>query len=209
MSLPDRPAIEAFARPLARRGFGLAVAGLLALATAGCFKPMYAESTTDSPSLGEQLTNVEIVFVQGRIGNEIRNDLIFALTGGAGNPKGAPYRLVMQVSDNTTSTIIDNVTGLPEVELVTVDAAWQLFAAGDDKKPLTTGRAFGKASIDSGYQRFARARALRDAQNRSANVAADLIKSQLAAWFVTHPAGPAAPASAAAAPAPAPAVPKS
>ncbi len=208
MSLPDRPA-EAHARlrtrhPVARRGLGFAVAGLLALATAGCFQPMYAESTPGGTELREALDNVEIVFVQGRIGNEIRNDLIFALTGGAGNPKGAPYRLVMQVSDNTTSTIIDNVTGLPEVELVTVDAAWQLFAAGDDKKPLTTGRAFGKASIDSGYQRFARARALRDAQNRSANVAAETIKGQLASWFATHPAGPAAAAAA-----PAPAVPKS
>ncbi len=68
----------------------------------------------------------------------------------------------MRVTDNTAAAIVDPVSGLPEVELVSVDVNWQLFEAGGDeknRKPLTQGNAFGKASIDSGYQRFARARA--------------------------------------------------
>lgn len=188
-SLDRRPSRPAASR---RRFFGLAAAGLLALSSAGCFQPMYADSTPGGgSSLRDKLGDIEVVFADGRIGNEVRNDLIFELTGGAGNPKGAPYQLVMRVKDNTASAIIDPVSGLPEVELVSVDVNWQLFdAAADEKtrKPLTQGNAFGKASIDSGFQRFARARAIRDAQNRSARVAAETIRGQLASWFMTRSA---------------------
>lgn len=187
MSLPDRTREPV--SPTRRRLLGLAAAGALALSAAGCFQPMYAESTTGAPSLRDKLGEIEVVFVDGRIGNEVRNDLIFDLTGGSGNPVGAPYQLVMRVSDNTASAIIDPVTGLPEIELVTVDATWQLFDAAQDpktRKPLTQGSAFGKASIDSGYQRFARARAIRDAQNRSSRVVAEMISGQLASWFATR-----------------------
>ncbi len=186
-SLDRRPSFPAASR---RRFLGLAGAGLLALSSAGCFQPMYAESTPGGgPGLRDKLGDIEVVFAQGRIGNEVRNDLIFELTGGSGNPAGAPYKLVMRVTDNTAAAIIDPVSGLPEVELVSVDVNWQLFdAAADEKtrKPLTQGNAFGKASIDSGFQRFARARAIRDAQNRSARVAAETIRGQLASWFMTR-----------------------
>ncbi|MFK8254038.1 hypothetical protein [Ancylobacter terrae] len=194
MSSPDRT-------PSRRRFIGLAAAGLLAASTAGCFQPMYAESTPGGgPGLRERMADIEIVFIEGRIANEVRNDLIFQLTGGDGNPTGVPYKLLLRVSDNTASAIIDPVSGLPEVELVTVDASWQLFNAEDlpavprgqrvmpvdGKKPITQGTAFGKASLDSGFQRFARARAIRDAQNRAATVVADQIRGQLASYLLTR-----------------------
>lgn len=192
-------------RPLSRRRLvGLAGAGLLALATAGCFQPMYAQKNPVSgATMQEQLENIEVVFSGGRLGNEVRNDLIFALTGGAGNPAGAPYRLELTVTTSIVASIVDSVSGLPEVELVTVNVAWRLFDSADPKKPLIGATAFGKASIDSGYQRFARERAIRDAQNRASQVAAESIKGQLASYFVLAPAAAAAvttPAPAAAAP---------
>jgi LPS-assembly lipoprotein len=130
---------------------------------------------------------VEVIFVDGRVGDEVRNDLIFSLTGGAGNPAGAPYKLVLDVRSTTSqASVVSPLTGLPEVELVSVDVSWKLFEAGNMKAPLKTGRATGKASLDSGYQRFARARAIRDAENRSASVAAGTIKGQLASYFLTR-----------------------
>ncbi|WP_428032160.1 hypothetical protein [Ancylobacter sp.] len=175
--------------PSRRRFLGLAGAGLLALSTAGCFQPMYAETKPGGgPSLQDSLSQVEVVFSDGRVGNEVRNDLIFALTGGAGNPAGAPYRLLLNVRSTTSqASVVSPVTGLPEVEVVSVDVNWQLFEAGNTKTPLKTGRATGRASLDSGYQRFARARAIRDAENRSASVTAETIKSQLASFFLTQP----------------------
>lgn len=187
--------------PTRRRLFGLAAAGLLAASTAGCFQPMYAETTPGGgPGLIERMGDIEIVFVEGRVGNEVRNDLIFDLTGGAGNPTGVPYKMLIRVTDSTASAIIDPVSGLPEVELVTVDASWQLFNAEDlpavprgqrivaveGKKPVTQGTAFGKASIDSGFQRFARARAIRDAQNRASRVVAEQIRGQIASYLLTR-----------------------
>ncbi|GLK83494.1 MULTISPECIES: hypothetical protein [Ancylobacter] len=180
MSSPDLPRTA----PTRRRLVALAAVVLLSGLTAGCFRPMYANSSNEAGTgLSDQLGDVEVVFAPGRVGNEVRNDLIFALTGGAGNPAGAPYRLVLNVTDNTTSAIIDPVSGLPEVELITVDSKWQLFEAGNDKKPVMASNAYGKASIDSGYQRFARARAIRDAQNRASTVVAETIRSQLAVYF--------------------------
>ncbi|WP_038360886.1 hypothetical protein [Bosea sp. 117] len=180
MSSPDRT--------LSRRLFGLACAGLLALSTAGCFQPMYAQSTPGGGSqLRTELADIEVLFVGGRVGNEVRNDLIFALTGGAGNPSGVPYQLVMQVTESKQAAIVDSVSGLSEVGLVTVSAWWQLYevaAPGKERKQLAGGSAFGKASLDAGYQRFARDRAIRDAQNRSATVVADQIRTQLSSYFV-------------------------
>ncbi|HSI41271.1 MAG TPA: hypothetical protein VLA00_12065 [Xanthobacteraceae bacterium] len=188
MSLPDR---RLFVR--------LGSVALLAGGLAGCFQPMYAETTPGGgPGLRERMGDIEVVFVEGRLGNEVRNDLIFELTGGAGNPVGAPYRLFLKVADNTAAAIIDPVSGLPEVELVTVDVGWQLFEADDkpgappvtvppkDKKPIQQGTAFGKASVDSGYQRFARQRAIRDAQNRSSKLAAQQIRGQIASFLFSR-----------------------
>ncbi|MCJ8144417.1 hypothetical protein MKI84_15950 [Ancylobacter sp. A5.8] len=178
-----------FARLNARRLLGLAVVGLLAASTAGCFQPMYAQTVpgTDGGTLAQTFDDIEVVFVQGRVGNEVRNDLIFGLTGGAGNPVGVPYKLVVNVKEATSSSaVVNSVTGLPEVEIVRVDVGWQLFDNANPKVPLTTGNGFGTASLDSGYQRFARARAIRDAQNRSATMAAEMIRGQLASYFLSR-----------------------
>ncbi|MBB3770561.1 LPS-assembly lipoprotein [Angulomicrobium tetraedrale] len=197
--------LDQMKRTPSRRLFGLAAAGLLAFAVAGCFKPMYAQDTADGGNLTERLGDIQVVFASGRIGNEVRNDLIFALTGGAGNPANAPYRLELAVTDSSTSTAVDSLSGLPEVEMVSVDVKWLLFdttrTPGPDGKPVPPvahGNAFGKASLYSGYQRFARARAIRDAQNRAAGVASETIKGQLAAYFIAPP--PAAPATTASTP---------
>jgi len=183
MSLPDRK----LSMPSRRRVLNLALVGLLAASTAGCFQPMYAETTPgEGSSLRDKLGDIEVVFADGRIGNEVRNDLIFELTGGSGNPVGAPYRLVLRPSDSATAAVVDPYSGLPEVELVSVNVNWQLFDNANPKVAVTQGNAFGKASLDSGYQRFARARAVRDAQNRSAKVVAETIRGQLASYFVTR-----------------------
>ena len=188
-SLETAAARTPVARP--RRLFALAVTGLLALSVAGCFRPMYGDSAPgQQSSLRDQLGDVEVVFVGGRVGNEIRNDLIFELTGGSGNPVGAPYRLEMVVTSSTVASIVDSISGLPETEIVSVDVQWQLRDSADPKKPpLARNATLGKASIDSGYQRFARARAIRDAENRAAKVAAEMIRTQLASYFLTRKPG--------------------
>ncbi|MPT24687.1 MAG: hypothetical protein E2577_17890 [Starkeya sp.] len=58
--------------PSRRRLLGLAGAGLLALSTAGCFQPMYAETTPgQGSSLQDSLSQVEVVFAQGRVADNL------------------------------------------------------------------------------------------------------------------------------------------
>jgi LPS-assembly lipoprotein len=164
----------------------LAVVGLLSGALAGCFQPLYAESnTTAGPSLLDNMREVEILQIQGRIGNELRNDLIFALTGGEGNPKNVPYQMTISVQSSIASAIVNSGSGLPENQIVRVTGNWKLVRSGDEKKkPVVEGSASGSGTIDVSDQRYANYAATRDAENRAARIVADQIKAQIAAYFI-------------------------
>ncbi|MDI4655939.1 LPS assembly lipoprotein LptE [Xanthobacter autotrophicus] len=200
MSLPDpstqvsRPAsrLGRFARaPLAAR---LALVCALSGALAGCFQPLYAEnSTVGGPALMDKFRDVDVIEIRGRLGNDLRNDLIFALTGGSGNPKGAPLQLIIAVDTSTSTAIVNSSSGLPENQVIRVTANWRLVKAADDPKKVvivTTGAASGTATIDTSDQRFANYSATIDAEKRAARGVADQIKAQLGAFFIRNPSAP-------------------
>src|ERR1700682_4236776 len=167
----------------------LAVAALAAL-TAGCFQPMYAEHTDGTPALREKLSGVELPPVdkpnasrEARIGVEIRNALAFKLYG---NATGMPptHRLVLRFSTSRSSLMIDPNTALPSSENYGVDAQYNLIEIATNKSVMT-GTTFSRVSYDmpGSYQRFARSRAYRDAEDRAAQEIADNIQTRLAAFF--------------------------
>ncbi|MFS8039057.1 LPS assembly lipoprotein LptE [Xanthobacter sp. AM11] len=183
MSLPDPSSLTGRpARLLARFALVCALSGALA----GCFQPLYAENATvGGPALLDKLKDVEIIQIQGRLGNEVRNDLIFALTGGAGNPKGAPLQMIVSVDSSTSTALLNSSSGLPENQIVRVTANWRIIRAGDEKKKtVAEGAASGTATIDTSDQRFANYSASIDAEKRAARIVADQIKAQLAAYFI-------------------------
>jgi LPS-assembly lipoprotein len=51
---------------------------------------------------------------------------------------------------------------------------------------VLTEQALARVSIDASQQRFANLRAVRDAENRAAKVAAEQIRSRLASFFLTR-----------------------
>jgi len=56
-----------------------------ALALAGCgFQPLYGSNTTtaNGTRLSEAMASVEVTPIPGRVGQKVRNELIFANTGG-------------------------------------------------------------------------------------------------------------------------------
>ncbi|MGU3494449.1 LPS assembly lipoprotein LptE [Xanthobacteraceae bacterium A53D] len=190
MSSPDAPL------PARRTLLRFAAIGGLALALAGCFQPMYGERTVTASgsSLQHQLRDIEVVKIQGRLGDVLRNDMIFELNGGAGNPVGAPYKLLVDISSNSLSSIVDTTSGLPQNRFIRVAATWRLLRAGEETKPpVIAGKAAGSASIDLSDQRFANYRATRDAEDRAAKMAAEQIRTQLIAFFMNPP--PPAPAA--------------
>ncbi len=168
----------------------LAVAGLAGL-TAGCFQPMYAEHADGSPALRDKLATIDLPPVadkpnasrEARVGIQIRNALAFKLYG---NATGAPplYKLVLRFSSSRSSLIVDPNTGLPTSENVNIDAQYNLVELATNKSVLT-GSTFSRASYEmpGSYQRFARSRAYRDAEDRAANEIAENINTRLAAYF--------------------------
>ena len=168
----------------------LAVAALAAL-TAGCFQPMYAEHTDGTPGLREKLLGVELPPIDkpnasrdARLGVEIRNALAFKLYGSA---TGMPptHRLVIRFTTSRSSLIIDPTTALPSSENYGVDAQYNLIEIASNKSVMT-GTTFSRVSYDmpGSYQRFARSRAIRDAEDRAAHEIADNIQTRLASFFV-------------------------
>ena len=178
---------------LARTRIALRLAAMVVMAatTAGCFQPMYAEHTDGTPDLREKLLGVEVPPVdkpngsrEARIGVEIRNALAFKLYG---NATGMPptHRLVLRFSTSKYSLMVDPTTGLPNGENYGIDAQYNLVEIATNKSVMT-GTTFARVSYDmpGSYQRFARTRAFRDAEDRAAQEIADNIQTRLASFFV-------------------------
>jgi LPS-assembly lipoprotein len=168
----------------------LAAVVALAALTAGCFQPMYAEHKDGSPDLRDKLATIDLPPVdkpnasrEARIGVAIRNALAFKLYG---NATGAPplYKLVLRFSSSRSSLIVSTATGLPTTETYGIDAQYNLVEIATNKSVLT-GSTFSRVSYDmpGSYQRFARSRAYRDAEDRAADEIADNINTRLAAFF--------------------------
>lgn len=185
--------------PRGRRGIGRFLALGLAFGaaglTAGCFQPLYGNGSLDAagaPPIRTALSSVEIPEIEApngtpeaRLGVEVRNNLIFGLTGGSGQLPPV-YSLKIVLKGNRQNVIVDITTARTEQEIYGIDATYSLTEIAT-KKVVLTGRAFSRASYDipGQQQRFARARGERDAQNRASTILAEQIKSRLASYFVT------------------------
>jgi len=172
----------------------LAVAAAAAM-TAGCFQPLYGEHAagpgTVNPNVRDAFATVEVDQIgaangtpEARIGVELRNNVIWELTGGAG--AGTPaYRLAVRMNLQKTAVIVDIATGRTEAEIVGINATYTLTEIGT-KKVVVNSQTFARVSSDVPglQQRFAHQRAQRDAEDRAAKVIADQIRSRLASYFV-------------------------
>jgi LPS-assembly lipoprotein len=179
-------------RALLRRSARLAAVFLLAGLTAACFQPLYGTQTLGGgPALRDRLAGVDVMLIdaasgtpEARLGVELRNALIYDLSGGE-SPPNPNYRLKIQLVGRRTSIIIDPTTARPDVENYGVDATYVLTEVGNGKT-VVQGTTFARVSYDvpGQQQRFARARGLRDAENRAAKVISEQIRSRLASYFV-------------------------
>ena len=163
---------------------------VLAGLTAGCFQPMYAEHADGTPGLRDKLLGVELPPVdkpnaspEARIGVEIRNALAFKLYGNA-TGTAPTHRLVLRFSTSRSSLIVDPNTGLPTSENLGIDAQYNLIDIASNKSVMT-GTTFSRVTYDmpGSYQRFARSRAIRDAEDRAAQEIAENIQTRLASFF--------------------------
>lgn len=173
---------------LGRFLLALALAGL----TAGCFQPLYGDPAGSMGGAGirDKMSAVEVAPVVAattirlpRVGGEVRNELIYQLTGG-GEANTTNYRLYISISSSNLQLIVDPGTNRSDVQNYGIDASYRLVEVGTGRQVIA-GSTFSRVSFDTPgqEQRYAGLRGLRDAENRAAKVIADNIKNRLAAYF--------------------------
>src|SRR5215471_17844029 len=112
------------------------------------------------------------------------NAVLFDLTGGAGSI--APtHRLNIKMTTSRSVVIVDINTGRTEDQITGIDVKYTMTELATGRVVLNA-TAFARTSSDipGQQQRFANQRALRDAEERAANVIADQIRSRLSSYFV-------------------------
>jgi LPS-assembly lipoprotein len=166
-----------------------------AAACAGCFQPLYGESTApDRPGLRDKLSAIDIKQIdapantaESRLAVQIRNDLLFNFTGG-GSPQSPTHELIVKITGGLggrTIIAVDTTTKLPTIESYTLSTTYVLTEIAS-KKVVVTGRASTSVSYDTlGTQRFARVSAMKDAERQAAKVLSDNITTRMASYLVS------------------------
>jgi LPS-assembly lipoprotein len=163
----------------------------LAACTGGCFQPLYADRSVDGgTSLRSALAAIDVKQIaalkgsdESRLAVEVRNALVYDLTGGGAGARPA-YSLNITMASTVADIIVDTTTTRPAIEDYGINASFQLTEIASGKQ-VVTGQTFARVSYDipGQEQRFARMRGLRDAESRAAKVIADNIRARLASYF--------------------------
>ncbi len=154
------------------------LAAVAAAALSACtVQPLYAPTAAGS-SVTASLGDIYIEPVSDRIGQDVRNELIFQLNGGKGQPANANYRMTLSVGASESALGVTPIATAPAYS-VTVAATYEVRSTADDKIVLrSTSRQ--SASYDRVNQFYANERAQLDAQNRAAALVAQDIRTRLA-----------------------------
>ena len=174
--VPQRVAIR-------RRSHVFALTALAAVAgfgLAGCgIQPLYGSGTTTASGakLSEAMAAVDITPIPGRVGQRVRNELIFLNTGGNYAPKQR-YRLNITLQESIVDQLVQ-ISGDARGQVYQLQASYTLIdlATGEI---LYTGGAWSRAALTRYQEIFANVRARYDAENRAAREIAATIKTQVA-----------------------------
>ncbi|MFB9910558.1 LPS assembly lipoprotein LptE [Rhizobium paknamense] len=154
----------------------LASFGLLSVA-AGCqVRPLYSEDK----GTRRMLASISFSAAKDRVGQEVRNRLIFLAAGGQGEPAHPEYLVDLNVQAETQDVLYDRTSDKATAGRVVVSADYTLKKASDGSI-LRIAHRQAVALVDFPSQEFAKLRAKRDGENRAAQELAELITADLAA----------------------------
>ncbi|MGB2933478.1 MAG: LPS assembly lipoprotein LptE [Methyloceanibacter sp.] len=157
-----------------------ALAVLAALGLSGCgFQPLYGTSAGGS-RLGAVMAGVDITPIPGRVGQRVRNELIFENTGGGGRPDKSNYKLDIVIKESVINELV-KITGDAKGQVYELDATFKLI--GHDGKVLLEGKATSRAAYERFETIFSNVRARVDAEDRAARTVAESIKIRIAAFL--------------------------
>ncbi|WP_376803271.1 hypothetical protein [Candidatus Raskinella chloraquaticus] len=164
---------------------------MLSLALAGCgFRPLYLENGAPAAgapqqkaSIGRELAGISVQLGATRESILLRNNLIFAFTGGGDDSANPVHRLDYTIIKSASPFTVEAGSGRQSAAFVTIQVTYQLLRIGS-LDPVFRGRAIGRASFDKPAQRFAAIRAERDAEDRAVGDVSEAIRNALASYFM-------------------------
>ena len=160
---------------------------VLGLTAAGCtsgFQPMNAASLNGADAGSERLAQVRFATIPGRVGQKIRNELIFAATGGDADIAEKAYRLDVAIKERTTTALVSS-TGDSAARIYNLDATFQLVSTTDNSV-LLRGTSNGRAAVQRYSAIYSNVRSLRDAQDRAARTVARDLRGRIETFLATQ-----------------------
>lgn len=179
MGLSKKSRLSPLRRPALSAALLLAAASMLSGCGSSGFQPLYGSAGIGAQA-SQKLAEVDIVPIPGRVGQVIRNELIFQTTGGGAAIPPA-YRLDIAIRETVTSTLV-RVDGDAQSQIYNLDASFKLIRLSD-KQVVLTGTSFGRAGFERFTSIFSNVRARQDAEDRAARTVGEDLKSRLAAYL--------------------------
>ena len=160
---------------------------VLPLLAACSFQPLYSSTSVDGYGEGvqEKLKKIDIAKVPGRVGQKLRNELVYGTTGG-GQALPSEYRLELAIKESESSVNV-RTDGDARGRIYQLRANFKLVHKGTNKE-MFKGSSLKRALFDTGDSEtsiFANERAVIDAEGRAARELAEEIKTRLAAYLAT------------------------
>ena len=160
---------------------------LSSLLLAGCgFEPVYTSRSTDGSDISETLASVSVIPISGRLGRDVRNELISRLKG---RIKDIPtvYELSVRLATSEQGVTVEEDDAINRYNL-------RLTANYSLKDLRTDSEVFkGRAKIFGAYDvvasQFATLTARRNVEQRAAREAARDIEAKLSVFFAGRVGG--------------------
>ena len=160
---------------MARAFTFVATLGAILLLASCQVRPLYDTAGLTQSQLGK----IAFSEATGRVEQLVRNQLIFMTSGGAGEAEQADYNVTLSASSSVTNVLLIDSSDTARAGQVTVRATYQL-VRNSDQQVLKSGTRSSTALVDFSIQEFSKIRAIRDAENRAAREAAELVRADLA-----------------------------
>ena len=174
-----------------RKALSLVAPLVLALGLGGCLQPVNGVRLGNE-SVSGQLSQVSVQRVDGYLGHVVKSELDYLLTNGA-PAKDSRFALKMKLLEGVGSSLVDAVTGRPQIVTLQLTATYELYDT-KLKKIRGSGTTVVSASYDRSSQRFATLRAQRDAEERVGKALAERMKIIIVSILAQGEAVTAAPA---------------
>ena len=163
----------------------VAIAAAAGLGLSGCgFQPLYGSGSTTASGahLAEVMSSVDVTPIPGRVGQKLRNELIFTNTGG-GNAAQSRYKLDIAIRERVVDQLVQ-ITGDARGQVYQLEASYKLVNLANGQV-MHEGTAISRAAYNRYQEIFANVRARYDAENRAARTISESIRTQLAAFLAT------------------------